>query len=227
MNKIIVDKENKIEFNDNIIDLDIKVNELEIIIKGKVLINEFNIKENENLNLKLTIKPNSTLIYNRFMKHSKMNNCVTINQENNSNITFNYSLIATDKCNLKIDSVLTGDNNTTSVRVRAVSEDDGKCTIDGNAKIKEKIKNNELLESLRILTLNNEDNIITPNLLVSSNEVAANHAATISSIDKNYLFYLNSKGISDDSAIKLITEGFLLSNLDISESVREQIKNII
>ena len=42
MNKLLIDKENNIEIKDNAIELDIKVKDLTLNIKGNVLINEIN-----------------------------------------------------------------------------------------------------------------------------------------------------------------------------------------
>ena len=55
--------------------------------------------------------------------------------------------------------------------------------------------------------------MIVPNLLVRSDSVNAIHNTTISSVDKDYLFYLNSNGINNEDATKLIVDGFLKSNL--------------
>ena len=227
MNKLLIDKENIIEIKDNAIELDIAVPELTINIKGKVLIEEISKKETENLNLTLNIEPNSSLIYNRFMIHNEANNNITIKQEKNSNITFNYSFIANDKVKLNINSDLSGDNNETEIKVKGVTENKGSANITGTANVLPNIKDNNLIESIKILLLNNEESVCVPNLLVSSNEVEVNHAATISSIDPNYLFYLNSKGLSNESAIKLIKNGYLLSNLDINKKIKEQIEELI
>ena len=55
--------------------------------------------------------------------------------------------------------------------------------------------------------------MIVPNLLVRSDGVNAIHNTTISTVPKDYLFYLNSKGINNEEATKLIVDGFLKSNL--------------
>jgi len=227
MNKIVVDKESKIELSNNIIDLEINNNELELVINGKVLINEISFKNEENLKLVIRMNKNSTLIYNRFISHNIMNNDVKIIQEDNSDITFNYSIVANDKCNLNVDCDLLGNKNNSVIKVRAVAKEKGKCNIKSTASVKPLINNNELLESIKVITLNDEEHVIIPNLLVSSNEVVVNHAATISSIDPSYLFYLNSKGIDNKDAKELITKGFLLSNMDNLEGIKDKIDEII
>ena len=208
MNKILIDKENNIEIKDNAVELDIKVKDLTLNIKGSVLINEICHKDNEELNLTINIEPKSSLIYNRFILHNKANNNLTINQDNTSNVSFNYSIVATDKVELTINSTLSGNDNETSIKVASVTEQKGKVIITSTADVLPKIENNNLLESIKILLLNDEESICIPNLLVSSNEVEVNHAATISGIPQDYLFYLNSKGLSNEAATKLIKKGY-------------------
>lgn len=227
MNKLLIDKENNIEIKDNAVELDIQVKELILNIKGNVLINEICKKDNEELNLTINIEPKSSLIYNRFIIHNKANNNITINQDNTSNVSFNYSIVATDKVELTINSNLSGNENETSIKVASVTEQKGKVIITSTADVKPKIENNNLLESIKILLLNDEESICIPNLLVSSNEVEVNHAATISGIPQDYLFYLNSKGLSNEAATKLIKNGYLLNNLDINKDIKEQIMELI
>lgn len=227
MNKLLIDKENNIEIKDNAVELDIKVKDLTLNIKGNVLINELCKKDNEELNLTINIEPKSSLIYNRFILHNKANNKITINQDNTSDVSFNYSIVATDKVELTINSNLKGNGNETSIKVASVTEDNGKVIITSTADVLPKIENNNLLESIKILLLNDEESICIPNLLVSSNEVEVNHAATISGIPQDYLFYLNSKGLSNKAATKLIKNGYLINNLDINKNIKEQIMELI
>ena len=227
MNKILIDKENNIEIKDNAVELDIKVKDLTLNIKGSVLINEICHKDNEELNLTINIEPKSSLIYNRFILHNKANNNITINQDNTSNVSFNYSIVATDKVELTINSTLSGNDNETSIKVASVTEQKGKVIITSTADVLPKIENNNLLESIKILLLNDEESIIIPNLLVASNEIEVNHAATISGIDQNYLFYLNSKGISNEASEKLIKNGYLIGNLDITKEQKERIEEML
>ncbi len=227
MNKITVEKEEYIELKNNAIDLDINVKKLVIQVKGKVLINELSIKDNEELDLTINVEPQSSLVYNRFLIHNIMNNKITVNQKSKSNVIFNYSFVANDKCHLTIDTNLTGDDNETEINVKAVTENDGSATIIGTADAKEKIKNNDLVESIKVLVLNNEESICIPNLLVATNDVTVNHACTISTIDKDSLFYLESKGLNEKEAIKLIKNGYLIGNLSINDEIKQEILNMI
>lgn len=227
VNKIIVDKENNIEVKDNAIELNINVEDLTINVDGKVLINEIRKLTNETLNLTINLKEGSSLIYNRFMINNEANINITTNQTNKSTLIFNYSILSTDTSNINFTSNINGNDNITEINIKGITEDKGKLKIISTADTKEKIINNNLLEDIKILLLNDEESIIIPNLLVASNEIEVNHAATISGIDQNYLFYLNSKGISNEAAEKIIKNGYLISNLDVTKEQKDRIEKML
>ena len=227
VNKIIVDKENNIEVKDNAIELTINVEDLTINVEGKVLINEIRKLTNETLNLNINLKEGSSLIYNRFMINNEANIKITTNQNNKSTLIFNYSILATDNSTIDFNSNINGNDNITEINIKGITEDKGKLKIISTADTKEKIINNNLLEDIKILLLNDEESIIIPNLLVASNEIEVNHAATISGIDQNYLFYLNSKGISNEAAEKIIKNGYLISNLDVTKEQKDRIEKML
>lgn len=58
-------------------------------------------------------------------------------------------------------------------------------------------------------------------MFIDSNLVNATHNATIGNVSKKYMFYLNTKGIDEKEATKLIINGFLKSILikDLKEEI--------
>lgn len=227
MNKLIVDKDNVVSIKDNVLNIEILVRDLIINVEGKVLINELSSCNKEKLNLTINLAPNSELVYNRFSNIESMENSINLNLSEKSTLTFNSSILCKEESSLKIDSNINGNNNNCEVNIKVVTEEQGKVDIRATGSVVPNINNNQFLENIRILMLNDKENIITPNLLVSSNEVAVNHNATISSVDKDYLFYLKSKGITEENAILLIKRGYLINNLQIDEKTKQQIVNLI
>ena len=125
--------------------------------------------------------------------------------------------------NFKIDAKIKGNNNKTYINFYGATNQDGKLIVDATGSVEKDIKNNDMLENIRILSLNNQENIILPNLLVSSDEVSINHNATISGLDENYLFYLMSKGLSKEESSRLITKGFLMNKLDLNVEEKDNL----
>ncbi len=209
MNKLLV-KEGILSINNSLYDLDIKTNTLTLEIGGNVCINDIN--NNMDLDLKIIMAKGSHLLYNRYNESiNKFNLDIEIMDE--SYVEFNYSLKTLNESNINLNANIAGDNNVSHINFHGLTDDKGIIKNIATSKVGENTKNNEVLENLRIVTLNDAENMIVPNLLVRSDSVNAIHNTTISSVDKDYLFYLNSKGINNEDATKLIVDGFLKSNL--------------
>lgn len=211
MNKILV-KEDNIVLDNEIVELEFKTLKCNLTIKGSVWIDDLNNNSLEELNI--TLLDGSRLLYNKYTKDIK-NLKINILENNDTTLEFNYSLYQSIKASIILDSKVLGNNNKCSMNVYGVSDKDGAIVVNATGSVLENIKDNNLLENIRILMLNDSENVIVPNLLVGSNEVSVNHNATISSLDTNYLYYLNSKGLSYEDAKKLIVKGFLKSKLKL------------
>ena len=72
-----------------------------------------------------------------------------------------------------------------------------------------------------------------PNLEIGNNDVKCSHGASVSHIDTDKLFYLKSRGISENESIGLIIEGFLgeiadkIHNDDLKEEIKIKIRDKI
>lgn len=205
-------KEDNIVLDNEIVELEFKTLKCNLTIKGSVWINDLNNNNLEELNI--TLLDGSKLLYNKYTKDIK-NLKINILENNDTTLEFNYSLYQSIKASIILDSKVLGNNNKCSMNVYGVSDKDGAIVVNATGSVLENIKDNDLLENIRILMLNDSENVIVPNLLVGSNEVSVNHNATISSLDTNYLYYLNSKGLSYEDAKKLIVKGFLKSKLKL------------
>jgi Fe-S cluster assembly protein SufD len=53
-----------------------------------------------------------------------------------------------------------------------------------------------------------------PNLEIGANDVRCTHGATVSQVEEEHLFYLESRGIPRTEAQKLIVEGFFRPVID-------------
>ena len=59
-----------------------------------------------------------------------------------------------------------------------------------------------------------------PSLQIDANDVRASHGATVGRIDEDHIFYLQSRGIPRDTAIRMIVEGFFSGVFDRMEQER-------
>ena len=219
MNTLLLDKE-YYHFTNEEVNVEITKKNLTIEIDGNVKINDLISKE--DINLKILVNDNSKLIYNKFNKNLNNSN-IEINVNNNTNVSFNQSVYNELEGNFKLYANILGNNNETTINFYGVTNQKGKITCDATGNVVKNIKNNNMLENVRILSLNEEQNIILPNLLVASNEVEINHNATLSNINEDYLFYLESKGLTKEEATNLIYKGFITCKLDLSNKEKENL----
>ncbi len=221
MNKLLLDKD-YYHFKDEELNIIITKKNITIEIDGNVKINDLESKE--DINLTIIVNDNSKLIFNKYNKNLNNSN-INIDIHNNTDVSFNQSSYNELEGNFKIYTNILGNNNNTIINYYGVTNQKGKLIVDATGNVIKDIKNNNMLENVRILSLNEEENIILPNLLVSSNEVIINHNATLSSIDEDYLFYLESKGLTKEEATNLIYKGFITSKLVIDQELKDNLLN--
>lgn len=212
MNKLLVSDIINLDTGSYI--LDCQKNTLSINITGKVTIYLKNQMLNE-LNIKLD--DDSILNIYKFNNKNESNLVVNINQNNNSKLNYNESIINELENNLTINNYINGDNNESKINIRNICEDKNSKVII-NVEIAKDTINNIALEDLK--GINNGGFIhIEPNIVCLSNDVCANHLTTIGGFDEEVLNYLMSKGINISIAKAILKKGFIYSNMD------EQIKN--
>ena len=209
MNKLLV-KEGILSINNSLNDLDIKTNTLTLEISGNVCINDIN--NNTDLDLKIIMSDGSHLLYNRYNESINKFN-LNIEITSNAYVEFNYSLKTLIASDISLNANIAGNNNISHINFYGITDQNGVIKNVATSKVDAATKDNEVLENLRIVTLNDAENMIVPNLLVRSDSDNANHNTTISTVDKDYLFYLNSKKKKKKDATKLMVDGFLKSNL--------------
>lgn len=225
MNKIVVDKENNLSINDDNILLSIKVKKLTLNLSGEVVINDFS--SNDDLELNLKINKNSNVVYNKFNILNDNKFDIKITCLNDSNIEFNYSSLILGNVSGVINTIFKGNNINSSINYRAVTDGNGQIRLVSDVNLSAYQEENEFLESLHVLLLNDKTSEVVPNLNVESDKVVANHEATIAGIDKNYLHYLQSKGLKEELAVSLVKEGYLISNLKCNKEYKHKLKEIL
>lgn len=190
MNKIILDKEKIVNLN---------INEDSICnINKNFEINEINIIINKNVKF----------IINHYSEIEENDLKINIVEKDNCDFVYNHSFRNTKKYNININVELIGNHSKNTININGVS-DNGTSNIRVDGKVLENTNNNEIYETIKMLNINDGASYIYPNMFIDTKNVIANHAASITNIDEDYLFYLNSKGIDTKKAKILIIEGFL------------------
>ncbi len=98
------------------------------------------------------------------------------------------------------------------VSVKAIAKNGARVKLSGMIKIREGANGVDDFLELRCLILDDKSTATAePKLEIEANEVKASHAATVSKIDEEQLFYLSSRGIQRVESEEMIVNGFLES----------------
>lgn len=148
--------------------------------------------------------------------------------QENTKLTFLSFIIGEnfDTLNLETNSVHNAQNTTAHYFLNAIQS--GKSTVNytGNLKISKNAQKTDSYLSHKTLLLSDDAKTTTiPSLEIQADDVKAGHSATISSLDLEQLFYLKSKGLSEEESKHMLMEGFIKELLEkiIDTNAKEQV----
>ena len=137
-----------------------------------------------------------------------------------------------DEKKLKIDTTLlhVGKNTSGNILVKGTAKDTAIAKIDGMIKIEKHASGSNSFLDEHVMLLNPGARADTnPQLEIENNDVSSRHAASVSQIDENKIFYMMVRGLKREQSRKMIVEGFLgsaierIDNKEIKEKVSELI----
>ncbi|MCO7176055.1 Fe-S cluster assembly protein SufD [Sporolactobacillus kofuensis] len=114
--------------------------------------------------------------------------------------------------------------------VRAAQKDASNSIFNARTKIEHGASGADGEQTQRVLMLSDQARgDANPILLIDEYDVIAGHAASVGRVDPDQLYYLMSRGIKQETAEKLIVEGFLAPIVDLLpiEGVRKQLATLI
>jgi Fe-S cluster assembly scaffold protein SufB len=86
------------------------------------------------------------------------------------------------------------------------------------------VKTNAFFEARTVLLSRNAKSESLPSLEILANDVKAGHASTMSGLDEESLFYLQSRGLPKEAAARMLIEGLLAAPLrDLPDAERVSI----
>jgi len=111
-----------------------------------------------------------------------------------------------------------------------IVKDNAKLTFAGTGHVPKGNKNADAKQETRILSLSKTAQATAnPFLLIDEGEITAGHAAAIGQVDEEQIYYLMSRGMSQNDAKQLIVNGFLSKFIDEikDEQLRETVAGLI
>jgi len=212
MNKIIVNNNEHIIINQDSVNLNLNDNH-------KITIFDQSLKS-----LKIKVGNNAEVIINDFRIITQEKTDIEFIIDEGAKLTFNHAFINVNNYDLKIKANLKNNKGNIIINIHGFNQGTNNIQIDGIIGLK-KIKN-ELLENIKIINSDRGKCEVIPNMLISNNEVIANHYVTIGKINEEELAYLMSKGINEEKCEKLIINGFLIKVID-DQDLLIKIKEIL
>ena len=121
-------------------------------------------------------------------------------------------------------------SNSTNL-IKTILKDSSNFNFTGLIKIDKQAQQTNAFLTQNTLTLSdNTINHSVPSLEINADDVKASHAATTSFIDEESLYYLKSRGISQQESENLIIRGFIQTVIDkiedkkIKKAVEEKVE---
>jgi len=112
----------------------------------------------------------------------------------------------------------------------AVVLEEGQYRMVANGVVQKYASGSKSRQTSRVLTFADKQQAeITPMLLIDENDVEASHATSIGQLDENQLYYLMSRGLTKNDALRLMAMGYLLPLVQITNDaeLRKEMTDII
>ena len=209
--EINLKKDSKFNFNINILkDVNLKLN---IITKGKSgkVQYKYNLEENSNVD-----------IY-KFQNIDSIKEMIIVNLNGlSSKIKYNFKTISNNKETYDYHIFHNNKNTESYIKNNGVCIKDGIIIYQVSSFVPKDVTGCIVNQNNRIINLTNNTSEILPNLYIDCNDVEASHSALIGKFSDSEMFYLQSRGIDYDNALKLLINGFLTSDINNKKIIKEQ-----
>lgn len=232
MNKLLVNSEE--EINNLVIEEDTELvfnfkdtsRDIYIVVEDNICLNIVDISFNTSNKINITLKNDSRVIYNKFSINSG-DYIYTLLDGEYSNVVINNSVVNNDDTKMKFVIEHNNTNTSSNLSNHGVNNSSGTLYFNVDSKINRSASLACADQENKIINLVKGDSKILPNLLVDNYDVSASHSAYISDFDKDSMFYLKSRGISEKDARGLLLEGFLIGNLDVDDETKKNLLSYI
>ena len=227
----IIDKD-KITFNKSgnyeIEYVDCSNVKLDIVIKNvNVNLQEVSIDNDIVVNNNYIVD-GGTLRVDKFYNNKKV--CEDIRVElclPNSRIDYNFSNICILEEYYKIDIIHKCRDTVSNISNKAIALKNSILEFEINSNVYKDCNGSILDQNTRIVTMGECQAKIFPNMFIDLEDVEARHGSVVGTFKDDQVFYLMSKGINYNEALRLLIKGYILSNVEVNLDVRKKIMDII
>ena len=229
------------------------INELKLVIKKDVKLDlQLNIKADTKLNIKINIEKDAKFDFNIYVEGisgkiqykyilNENSSCNVLKYQNTdtikemisvelngekANINYNFKTIGNNKEAYDYYIYHNYKNTISNIKNNGVSIKNGNITYQVSTFIPKDKTECIANQNNRIINLTNNKCEIKPNLYIDCDDVEASHSALIGKFSDEEMFYMQSRGIDYENALKLLITGFLSSDITDKNILNKINKNI-
>lgn len=223
-NKIWFYKDNKYEFeyiDCDDVRLEFMIDNAKIEILDYSSDNYLKIKNIYNIN-------NGSLRIDKFYNNKMVDEEIDFNlMQDGDRVDYNFATISLGEENYIINVNHNNKNTISNIDNRSVALKNSKINYTINSRVLKDCVKSMLDQNTRIITLDECEAKISPNMFIDLDDVIAKHGSVIGTFKEDQVFYLMSKGISYNDTVKLLIKGYLLSKIRVNVDIRMKIMDII
>ncbi|MGV8169377.1 MAG: SufD family Fe-S cluster assembly protein [Candidatus Nanoarchaeia archaeon] len=192
--------------------------------------NRITIKEGENKRLlqenisgetEIICKKNSKLEYFTITTNETELNITVVLEEQSELIMKNITILNNQKQKNNIKIIHSGKETKSNLENKAIISNSD-VEIKGLIQIQENAEESEGYQKTEILILKDSKAISIPDLEIKNNNVKCSHSASITRLDEEKIFYLQTRGINKKEASALIINAFIEDALNGIEEKQKQ-----
>lgn len=193
-----------------------------------VSLSEISFSNKISVNNKYIIHDRSFLTINKFYNNDLVSEKILIDLNgNNSRIDYNFSNICLSDENYIIDIKHNAKNTVSNISNKSVSLNNSNLNFIINSYVSSEMIRSVLNQETRIITFGDSNAKVSPNMFIDTDDVVASHGSFIGTIRDDIIFYLMSRGISYNDALKLVIKGYLFSNINADADIRSRIYKVM
>lgn len=231
MNKILMDKEErklildgKCIFSQNG-NFSLGVEDLEkdvfLLVSKGVSVTLNILGKNTNIKYNVCLEENAELVLNHLVIEGSVN-VDTILREEGSSFTLNYSVLSSKHSNNKIEVRHNASKTNAVLKNHGFSKDKANLVLDVSAYIGRDSYKCVSKQDNQIIENENSLSEINPNLYIENYDVEASHSAYVGEFKENELFYLMSRGLTEEDSKFLLLKSFLIGSFNLEEKIQEK-----
>ncbi len=169
-----------------------------------------------------------SLYVSKFYSNKSVNEKIRIDlNEYGSKIGYNFSNICLLNENYLIDINHNAKGTISNISNRSVALDNSRLKFVINSNVPKEMSNSVLDQVTKIITFGDADTSISPNMFIDTYDAVAKHGSVVGTVNDDIMFYLMSRGINYNEALKLVIKGYLFSNVIKDLNVRARIFKVI